>query len=148
MKKITMMLLLFVSVSYSQIKFGTLTEQTETVSFDQYDLIKKVNEFCPDLRVSKQVTNIYSGKLLADDKVLLKSVLVSEMPSDCDSYIIAIMPGNYTLNYFYRIKDGKSIYGDVTVFNGAVHRTMYVVKGNTRQSKYIINGKLINESNN
>jgi hypothetical protein len=148
LKKIILGLLLCASVSYSQVKFGVLTEQTETVSFEQYDLIKKVNEFCPDLLVSKQIKNVYSGKLLADDKVLLQSILIQDIPSDCDFYSITIMPGNYKLNYFYRIKEGDTIYGDVTLFNGAVHRTFYSFKGNSRKSKYIINGKLINELNN
>jgi hypothetical protein len=148
MKKIILGLLFVSSLSYGQIKFGVLTEQTETVSFEQYDLIKKVNEFCPDLFVSKQVTNIYSGKLLADDKILLKSVLVSEMPSDCDFYNIVLMPDNLNVNYSYHIKDGDNVFGTVSLFNGNVHRTMYVYKGDSRKAKYFINGKLTSEIKN
>jgi hypothetical protein len=144
MKKITLILLLFTSFSYAQVKFRTLTEMTQAVTFEQYDLIKKVNEFCPDLLVSKQIKNVYSGKLLEDDKILMESVLVYDLPSDCDFYSVKII-GNSSLVYSYKLKSGVLISGDVRLFAGGVFRTLYKVDGVLSVVQYYINGKLVNE---
>jgi hypothetical protein len=47
------MLFLFAStISFSQ----TITSKIEPVSIDQYEFIKKVNQFYPDIPLTKQIT--------------------------------------------------------------------------------------------
>lgn len=147
MKKI-ILLLLFISVSvFSQeTKYKTYIEAKETISSDQYNLIKKINSFYPDLILSKQIKNIYKSDL--KEKVLIQSYLIIPTPLDCTSYNIFIYPDNTRINYDYNIKGKGPYYGNVTIFNGDVYRTIFKVDGTSRISKYYINGKLINEKKN
>lgn len=143
MKKITF-LFLFVSVlGFGQNKLKGYEEQTVAVSFDQYDLIKKVNEYHPDILVSKTVTNNYTNDL--KNRVLVESNLVYEMPKDCTEYDVLIYPDNTRLDYSYNSKDLGFVYGNVTVFNGHVYRTLFNINGDKRLSRYYIDDKLINE---
>lgn len=145
MKKTTLFLLLFVSVlSYSQsTKMKAYLEQTETVTFEQYDLIKKVNQFYSDIIISKTIKNSYTDDL--KEHLLIESHLVYEIPTDCTSYSVLIYPDNSRMDYFYNHKEYGFIYGNITVFNGSVYRTLFNVKDNKRVSRYYIDGKLINE---
>ncbi|WP_026713652.1 hypothetical protein [Flavobacterium daejeonense] len=142
MKKITLLLLFVTSFGFSQEKVKAYIQKTEVISFEQYDLIKKVNEYYPDILVSKEVkTNLVSD--LTEQKYL-DTDLVYTLPTDCKVYSVK-MVSTYLLNYDYILKDDTYISGSVRLFNGNYIRTLFKSKGNTRIVQYFINGKLINE---
>jgi hypothetical protein len=145
MKKITMMLLLFVSVSaFCQDQDVKIyLERTETIAFDQYDLIKKVNQFYPDLLVSKEIKNNFKNNLKVN--VLIDSELIYVLPTDCIFYNVSINPGNYSLDYSYQLKDKTYFSGNVRLFNGSVIRTLFKSNDGLRIAQYYVDGKLINE---
>lgn len=145
MKKITLLLIImFSSTVYCQdTDVKIYLEKTEVVSFDQYDFIKKVNQFYPDILVSRQVTNNIVNNLKVQE--ILTTDFLYQTPPDCDAYTVSIGNTNTTLNYFYKLKDGTMIYGDIRLFAGSVVRTLYKVKDKTRVLQYFIDGKLINE---
>lgn len=145
MKKITLLLtIMFTSAVYCQdADMKLYIEKTEVVSFDQYDFIKKVNQFYPDILVSKQVTNNIVNNLKVQE--VLTTDFLYETPKDCDAYRVSIGKSNTALDYFYKLKDGTMIYGDIRLFAGSVVRTLYKVKDKARILQYYIDGKLINE---
>lgn len=148
MKKITLLLFTIFSIStFAQKSDVTIyLEKTETVSFDQYDLIKKVNQFYPDILVAKQVKNNYKNNLKVNE--LLSSNLVYEIPNDAKFYFVTIDPSNAFLNYSYKLLDDTFIYGDVRIFNNQVFRTMFRVQKDKRIVGYYADGKLLNEFKN
>ncbi|QKJ63837.1 hypothetical protein [Flavobacterium sp. M31R6] len=143
MRKITFLFLLVSVLGFSQKKLKAYEQETVAVSFDQYDLIKKVNEYYPDIFVSKSITNNYTNDL--KERVLVESYLVYEMPLNCTSYSVLVYPDNTRLDYSYNRKDKGFFYGNVTIFNGSVYRTVFNINGDNRYSSYYIDGKLINE---
>jgi hypothetical protein len=144
MRKITFLFLFFAFLSYGQkTKLKAYELETTTISFDQYDLIKKVHEFYPDILVSKSVTNNYTNDL--KERVLERSYLDYEMPKDCTIYVVMIYPDNTRLDFSYKQNDSGFYYGNVTLFNGHVYRTLFNIDGDKRLSRYYIDGKLINE---
>lgn len=145
MKKITLLLIImFSSTVYCQdTDVKIYLEKTEVVSFDQYDFIKKVNQFYPDILVSRQVTNNIVNNLKVQE--ILTTDFLYETPKDCDAYKVSIGSTNTTLDYFYKLKDGTMVYGDIRLFAGSVVRTLYKVHDKTRVLQYFIDGKLINE---
>lgn len=145
MKKITLLLtILFTSAVYCQnADMKLYIEKTEVVSFDQYDFIKKVNQFYPDILVSKQVTNNIVNNLKVQE--ILSSDFLYETPKECDVYRVSISKSNTSLDYFYKLKDGTFVSGDIRLFAGSVVRTTYKLRDKVRVIQYFIDGKLINE---
>ncbi|WP_316632666.1 hypothetical protein [uncultured Flavobacterium sp.] len=146
MKKITLLLIImFSSAVYCQdTDVKIYIEKTDVVSFDQYDFIKKVNQFYPDILVSRTVTNNIVNNLKVQE-ILTTDFLYEATPKDCDAYRVSIGKSNTALDYFYKLKDGTMIYGDIRLFAGSVVRTLYKVQDKTRVLQYFIDGKLINE---
>lgn len=145
MKKITMLFLMFSSFAFSQEKLKAYIQKTEVISFEQYDLIKKANEYYPDILVSKEVRNNIVSDL--KEQRYLDTDLVYSLPTDCKTYDVK-MYSTYLLNYEYTLKDDTYISGSVRLFNGDYVRTLFKSKGNTRIIQYFVNGKLINEIKN
>lgn len=144
MKKIILFLFLLTSFChYSQTKIKAYVEKNEVVSFDQYDVIKKVNDYYPDIQVSKQIVNTYKNDLKTND--LIESYFVYEIPSNCITYSVLLYPDNSALDYQYQKKDGSYFYGNIRLFNGSVYRTLFAAYSDKRISSYYIDGKLINE---
>ncbi|UQD57000.1 hypothetical protein [Flavobacterium sp. K5-23] len=147
MKKITLLFFMIsLSVFSQETKIKAYLEKTETISFDQYDLIKKVNQFYPDILVSKQVKNTFKNDLKTNE--LIESYLVLPTPTDCSDYSVLIYPDNSAVDYSYQLKDKAYVFGNVRLFNGSVYRTYFSAEGNKRISRYYIDGKLINEQKN
>ncbi|MFH7010285.1 hypothetical protein ACHRV5_00350 [Flavobacterium sp. FlaQc-52] len=145
MKKITLLFtIMFSSAVYCQnTDVKIYVEKTETASFDQYDFIKKVNQFYPDILVSKQVTNNITNNLKVQE--ILTSDFLYETPKECDFYRVSIAKLNTYLDYFYKLKDGTVVYGDIRLFSGSVVRTLYRMKDKVRSLEYYVDGKLLNE---
>lgn len=145
MKKVILILLFFTSAMYSQsTKISAFITKDEIVSFDQYDLIKKINDYYPDLLVSKSVKNCFSNNL--KENVLIESYLNYELTSQFLSYSILLYPDNTRIDYSYETINSGFVYGNVTLFNGDVIRTMYVVKSDSTYYGYYVNSKLIYKS--
>jgi len=145
MKKITLLLtIMFTSAVYCQdADMKLYIEKTEVVSFDQYDFIKKVNQYYPDILVSRQVTNNIINNLKVQE--ILTTDFLYETPKDCDAYKVSISKSNTSLDYFYKLKDGTFVSGDIRLFAGSVVRTLYKLKDKTRVIQYYVDGKLLNE---
>lgn len=145
MKKITLLLfIIFSSAVYSQdTDVKIYIQKTETVSFDQYDFIKKVNQLYPDILVSRTVTNNIINNLKVQE--VLTTDFLYETPKECDAYRVSINKSNTALDYFYKLKDGTFISGDIRLFAGSVVRTLYKLKDKTKVIQYYVDGKLLNE---
>lgn len=151
MKKITLFtILFFVSLSYAQTTYPitknkTYVEVTETLNIDQNILMQKINEYYPDIFLSDLVKNIYSTNEIRE-RTLVQSVLVLDPPQNCSSYNIIINPDNTRITFSYIRDDDKSTnFGDIVIFNGAVHRTLYKVKEGKKIQQFYINGLLKQE---
>ncbi|HEX8577731.1 MAG TPA: hypothetical protein VF677_15700 [Flavobacterium sp.] len=151
MIKIALPAALFVaSLSYSQTvypitKNKTYVEVTETLNIDQKILLDKINEYYPDIFLSDLVKNIYSTNETRE-RTLLQSVLMISNPQNCSYYNINIYPDNSRIYFAYNRDDDKSTnFGDITVFNNAVHRTLYRVKEGKKVQQFYINGLLKQE---
>lgn len=142
MKKITLLFLLFSLSGYSQEKIKAYIQKTETISFEQYDFIKKANEYYPDILVSKQVKNNSVTDL--SQSVDLDSELVYVLPTDCKFYSVKFS-NTSLIDYTYILNDSTYISVNIRLFNGDYIRTLFKSHENTRLIQYFINGKLINE---
>jgi hypothetical protein len=59
MKNLICLFLLFSISVFSQNKIKAFIQKESNLTFEQYDLIKKVNEYNPDILISKIATNNY-----------------------------------------------------------------------------------------
>ena len=62
MKKFTLLLaLIFTTISFAQ----TISSKQEDANVEQYALLTKVNQYYPDITLSKTITNFYAdGKII------------------------------------------------------------------------------------
>ncbi|MWB96247.1 hypothetical protein GON26_17935 [Flavobacterium sp. GA093] len=131
-KYILFLTLVFSSVSFAQ----TITTKIEDVSISQFELLKKVNEFYPDITLNKQVTNFY-----ADDKIIDSQQEFDLRGTNFSKYRLGIEPDNKKVVFEYTTKDGIVVYGDITYFNGNVLRTTF--NKNTNEIEVSLNGKAV-----
>ncbi|MBP4137147.1 hypothetical protein [Flavobacterium geliluteum] len=131
-KYILFFTLICASVSFAQ----TITTKIEEVSVSQYELLKKVNEFYPDITLNKNITNFY-----ADDKIIDSQQEFDLRGSSFSKYKLGIEPDNQKLLYQYTTKEGATVYGDITVFNGNVLRTKFDKA--TNEIEVSMNGKAV-----
>ncbi|OCB78815.1 hypothetical protein [Flavobacterium crassostreae] len=148
MKKYTLLFFVLITIPvFSQDSDLTMYfENKETVSFEQYDLIKDINRFYPDILVSKRIKNNY--KTTFKEKEILTSDFIYDLPKDCEYYFVSIDNNSHSLNYSYMLSDKTSISGSVKKFNGKFIRTVYKSKNNIRIIQFYIDGKLIHEYSN
>lgn len=107
---------IFTTMSFAQ----TISSKLEEVNPAQYDLLKKVNEYYPDITLNKSITNFYAeGKIIDSQQQFdLKGTKFS-------SYKLGIEPDNKKLLFEYVSDENGKIYGDVSVFKGNVLRTTF-----------------------
>ena len=133
MKKCILLLMLaFASVSFAQ----TITTKIEEVSIAQYELLKKVNQFYPDITLNKNVTNFY-----ADDKIIDSQQEFDLRGTNFSKYKLGIEPDNKKVLYEYTTKEGATVYGDISLFNGNVLRTKFDKEKN--EIEVSLNGKAV-----
>lgn len=133
MKKYILLLgLLVSSISFAQ----TITSKLEDVSVAQYQLLKKVNEFYPDITLSKQINNFY-----ADGKIIDSQQEFDLRNSKFSSYKLGIEPDNKKLLFEYESAETGKVYGDVSVFKGNVLRTTFSDLRN--EIEVSLNGKAV-----
>lgn len=131
-KYILLLAILFSSVSFAQ----TITSKIEDANAAQYELLKKVNEYYPDITLSKTVTNFY-----ADGNIIDTKQEFNLNGSKFSSYKLGIDPGNKKLLFEYVSDETGKVFGDVQLFKGNVLRTTFSDKLN--QIEISLNGKSV-----
>ena len=131
-KYILLSALVFTTMSFAQ----TITSKLEDVSAAQYELLKKVNEFYPDITLSKQINNFY-----ADGKIIDSQQQFDLRNSKFSSYKLGIQPDNKKLLFEYESPETGKVYGDVSVFKGNVLRTTFSDSKN--EIEVSLNGKAV-----
>ncbi|MET3025916.1 hypothetical protein ABXT06_04510 [Flavobacterium sp. UW10123] len=124
--------ILFTTISFAQ----TITSKQEEASIEQYELLKKVNQYYPDISLSKSVTNFY-----ADGKIIDSQQDFDLRGTKFSSYKLGIEPGNKKVKFDYNSSEAGHVYGDVTIFNGNALRTTFNEK--TNQVDVSLNGKSV-----
>jgi hypothetical protein len=119
-------------VSFSQ----NITSKSENANVAQYDLLKKVNEYYPDISLSEKVVNFY-----IDDKIIDTKQEFTIKNSEFTSCKLSISPDNKRVVFdFLSDKNGK-IYGAVIVFKGNYVKTTFNEKSG--QYDVMVNGKSV-----
>lgn len=144
MKKITLLLfiLLTIPVFSQDADMKIFLEKKETISLEQYDLIKQVNIFYPDIMISKEVKSNYKNNLKINE--FLSSELIYQNTNKFKLYNVTILDKRH-LTYTFLSNDDILTYGDVRIFDGKTIRTLYRLSGEKSLLQYFIDGKLINE---
>lgn len=133
MKKYILLLAIFVtSVSFAQ----TITSKKEDVSVAQYELLKKVNQYYPDITLNKTITNFY-----ADGNIIDSQQEFNLAGTKFSSYKIGVEPDNKKVLFEYVSDETGKVYGDISLFNGNVLRTTFSEKNN--QIEVSLNGKSV-----
>jgi hypothetical protein len=133
MKKYFLLLaILFSSISFAQ----TITSKLEEVNVDQYELLKKVNQYYPDITLTKAITNFY-----ADGNIIDSQQQFDIKGTKFSSYKLGIEPDNKKLVFEYVSDDTGKVYGNVQLFKGSVLRTTFTDK--TDQVEVSLNGKSV-----
>jgi len=129
--------LLLLAVLCSSISFAqTITSKQEEASVAQYELLKKINQYYPDITLSKSVTNFY-----VDGNIIDSQQDFDLRGTKFSSYKLGIEPGNKKLKFDYVSTEAGHVYGDVTIFNGNALRTTFNEK--TNQVDVSLNGKSV-----
>ncbi|MDR7211546.1 hypothetical protein [Flavobacterium piscis] len=131
-KHILLLSLIVTSMSFAQ----TITSKLENVSTAQYELLKKVNEFYPDITLNKQINNFY-----ADGKIIDSQQEFDLRNTKFSSYKLGIEPDNKKLLFEYVSDETGKVYGDVSVFKGNVLRTTFSDSKN--EIEVSLNGKAV-----
>lgn len=143
MKKIILFsVMCFSSLCFSQSSVKAFVSKETNLTYEQYDLIKAVNQYNSDILVSKVAVNNYWSDLKQSEPV--ESYLKYTMPSDCDLYEVRIYPDNTQLDYTYKLKTGVLHYGHVNLFGGSVIRVDYEVNNGKISHTYKVNDKIVN----
>lgn len=133
MKKITLLLaFIFTTISFAQ----TIVSKQEDANVEQYELLKKVNEYYPDITLNKTITNFY-----ADGKIIDSQQQFDLKGTKFSSYKLGIEPGNKKLLFEYVSDETGKVFGDVQLFKGNVLRTTFSDK--TNQIEISLNGKSV-----
>ncbi|MFD2942964.1 hypothetical protein [Flavobacterium notoginsengisoli] len=144
MKKITLLFFVFLAlpVMAQDSDMKVYLEKTETASIEQYELIKKVNQYYPDIMISKEVKNKFKNNFKTNE--FLSADVVYENTSKFKLYNVTILD-NRCLSYTFLTPDDVLTFGEVRTFDGNTVRTLYKLDKGKSLMQYFINGKLINE---
>lgn len=133
MKKYILILgIMFSVASFSQ----TIASKSENASPAQYELLKKVNEYYPDISLSEKVVNFY-----VDDKIIDTKQEFAIKNTDFSSYKLSISPDNKRVVFDFVSASNGKIYGAVIVFKGNYVRTTFNEK--LGQYDVMVNGKSV-----
>lgn len=133
MKKYILVLsFMFSAASFSQ----TIASKNENATTAQYELLKKVNEYYPDISLSDKVVNFYIDDKIIDTKqeFILKN-------TDFSTYKLSISPDNTRVVFDSVSSSNGKIYGAVVVFKGNYVRTTF--NETTGQYDVMVNGKSV-----
>ena len=133
MKKYILLLsFMFSAASFSQ----TIASKNENATPAQYELLKKVNEYYPDISLSDKVVNFY-----IDDKIIDTKQEFAIKNTDFSTYKLSISPDNTRVVFDFVSASNGKIYGSVVVFKGNYVRTTF--NETTGQYDVMVNGKSV-----
>lgn len=130
MKKcILSLVFLFSIASFSQ----NIISKNENASPAQYEFLKQVNHYYPDISLSEKVINFY-----VDDKIIDTNQEFAKN-AEFTSYKLGISPDNRRLIFNFESPTNGKIYGAVIIFKGKYVRTTF----NDKSGQYdvMVNGK-------
>lgn len=144
MKKITLLFLIFLAlpVVAQDSDMKVYLEKTDIATIEQYELIKKVNSFYPDIMLSKQVKNKFKNNFKTNE--FLSADLIYDDIANYKLYNVTILD-NRCLSYMFVTPEDVLTFGEVRTFDGNTVRTLYKLDKGKSLMQYFINGKLINE---
>jgi hypothetical protein len=144
MKKITLLLFILLSIPVfaQDSDMKVYLEKSDIATIEQYELIKKVNSFYPDIMLSKQVKNKFKNNFKTNE--FLSADVIYENVSKFKLYNVTILD-NRCLSYTFLTPDDVLTFGEVRTFDGNTIRTLYKLDKGKSLMQYFINGKLINE---
>jgi len=123
---------MFTLASFAQ----NITSKSENANVAQYELLKKVNEYYPDISLSEKVVNFY-----INDKIIDTKQEFSVQGTKFKTYKLGIDSDNKKVLFDFVTDENAKIYGDITVFKGNYIRTTFNEK--LRQFEVMINGKSV-----
>ena len=128
-KYILPLVFLFSIASFSQ----NIISKSENASPAQYEFLKQVNHFYPDISLSEKVINFY-----VDDKIIDTNQEFAKN-AEFTSYKLGISPDNTRLIFNFESPTNGKIYGAVIIFKGNYVRTTF----NDKSGQYdvMVNGK-------
>jgi hypothetical protein len=133
MKKYILILgFMFSVASFSQ----NITSKNENANVAQYELLKKVNEYYPDISLSEKVVNFY-----IEDKIIDTKQEFAIKNTEFSSYKLSISPDNKRLIFDFESDKNGRIYGAVIVFKGKYVKTTFSEKSG--QYDVMVNGKSV-----
>lgn len=133
MKKYILLLgFMFSVASFSQ----NITSKSENANVAQYELLKKVNEYYPDISLSEKVVNFY-----IDDKIIDTKQEFATKNTTFTSYKLSISPDNKRVVFDFTSDKNEKIYGAVIVFKGNYVKTTFNEKSG--QYDVMVNGKSV-----
>jgi hypothetical protein len=131
-KYILLFAIMITTISFAQ----TITTKIENANAAQYELLKKANEYYPDITLNEKVTNFYIEEKIVDTKQEFNLT-----GTKFSSYTIGISPDNKKLLFEFVSDENGKIYGDITFFKGRFIRTNYDEKKG--EIEVSINGKAV-----
>src|SRR6187549_1477555 len=115
MKKYILILgFMFSVASFSQ----NIISKIENATPAQYELLKKVNEYYPDISLSEKVVNFYVG-----DQIIDSTQEFATKNTEFSTYKVSLSPDNKRLTFDYESAKNGKIYGAVIVFKGNYVKT-------------------------
>lgn len=132
MKKYILLLgFMFSVASFSQ----NITSKMENASPAQYELLKKINEYYPDISLNEKVVNFYIDNKIIDTK--------QEFAKNAEftSYKLSISPDNKRLVFDFESPTNGNIYGAVIIFKGNYIKT--TINEKSGQYDIMVNGKSV-----
>jgi hypothetical protein len=123
---------MFSVVSFSQ----NITSKIENANVAQYDLLKKVNEYYPDISLSEKVVNFY-----VDDKIIDTKQDFDIKNTEYTSYKVSISPNNKRLVFDFESPKNGKVYGAVIIFKGNYVKT--TINEKSGQYDVMVNGKSV-----
>lgn len=121
---------MFTAISFAQ----NITSKNENANAAQYDLLKKVNQFYPDITLSDKVVNFY-----IDDNIIDSKQEFDLKESIFTIYKLSIDPDNKRVSFDFVSKENGRMYGQVVVFEGKYVRTIFIEK--SKQVEVMVDGK-------
>jgi hypothetical protein len=133
MKKYLLLLsIIFTSFSFAQ----TISSKIEDASPEQYEFLKKVNQYYSDIPLTKQITNFYADGQVIDSK---QEFALKDTPFT--AYTLGLSPHNKRVTFDYTTKTEGRSRGDITVFKGDYYKSVY--SEDKGQYELFVNGKSV-----
>lgn len=129
--------ILLLSFMFSVASFSqTIVSKNENATPAQYELLKKVNEYYPDISLSDKVVNFYIDDKIIDTKqeFILKN-------TEFSTYKLSISPDNKRVVFDFVSASNGKIYGVVVYFKGNYVRTTF--NETSGQHDTMVNGKSV-----